>query len=256
MAAEPEPQPAPAADAVPEPAPYRPRRRGRTTLLIAAAAVLGVLAGGGLGYHIQQQRRPTPLPPLTGPVLAQPKGAGPAAPKLTADQDGGVVFRSDLLKLLVPTPKGDKEEERDWNSLLDYAEEYTQPAGIFTDLAGDSFQRSVEAAWTDKHHTYYQVALTQFRDDTYANAKQFFEDERNADNDVQGIGHRHDLTDVTHGTVWGSTRPHTEAGYLPDYQGRGIAQVGNIYVEVYVDSLHPVKAGTAQAILEKQLERL
>lgn len=64
------------ADAPPLPS-YKPRRRGRTTLLIASAAVLGVLAGGGLGYRVQQNREPTPLPPLIGPMLAQPKGVGP-----------------------------------------------------------------------------------------------------------------------------------------------------------------------------------
>jgi hypothetical protein len=244
----PEPFPAPPA--------YKPRRRGRTTLLIAAAAVLGVLAGGGLGYRIQQERPPTPLPPLTGPVLAQPKGAGPAAPKLPAAQDGGLVYRGDLLKLLVPTPKGGKETYRDWMSLAEYAEEYTRADVEFRNLTSNAFQRSVEADWTGKKNAYYEVHLTQFRDEGYANAPSFFEDQKSVDDSLPEDGRPHDLTDVGSGRVWGSGRAESHAGYLPIYRGRGIARVGNIYVEVYVNSLHPVKYTTVRSLLEKQLERL
>lgn len=247
---------APFPELFPEPPANKPRRRGRTTLLIAAAAVLGVLAGGGLGYRIQQERPPTPLPPLTGPVLAQPKGAGPAAPKLTAEQDSGLVYRGDLLKLLLATPKGDKESYRDWVSLAEYAEEYTRADAEFRNLTSNAFQRSVEADWTDKSHAYYEVHLTQFRDEGYANAPAFFEDQKDIDDSLPEDGRPHGLTDVGSGTVYGSGRPESHAGYLPIYRGRGIARIGNIYVEVYVDSLHPVKSGTVRSLLEKQLERL
>ncbi|MEW1863123.1 MULTISPECIES: hypothetical protein [unclassified Streptomyces] len=240
----------------PEPPTYKPRRRGRTTLLIAAAAVLGVLAGGGLGYHIQQKRSPTPLPPLTGPVLAQPKGAGPAAPKLPAAQDGGLVYQGDLLKLLVPTPKGAKEETRDWVSLLEYADGYTHAGSMFSTFASESFQRSVEADWTDKQGDYYEVHLTQFRDEGYAGTPSLFQDQRNIADSSPNSGPGTDLAGVTDGRAWGSAKPYQEAGYLSDYLARGLGRVGNIYVEVYIDSLHPVKSGRIKPILEKQLERL
>ncbi|WP_335981242.1 hypothetical protein [Streptomyces sp. CA2R106] len=256
QSAEPAAEPAAVPELPQDPPPDKPRRRGRTTLLIAAAAVLGVLAGGGLGYRIQQDRPPTPLPPLSGPVLAQPKGAGPAAPKLTAAQDGGLLYQGDLRKLLVPTPKGAEEQERDWLPLADYAEDFRGPDVIFPQLALDGFQRAAVADWTDKHDTYYEVRLVQFRDQTAADAQQFFDAQQEIDDSMPGAGTAHDLTDVLSGTVWGSGKARQDSGYLPSYGGRGIARKGNVYVEVFVDALHPVKYGTVRSFLEKQLERL
>ncbi|MEV8534780.1 hypothetical protein [Streptomyces sp. NPDC051211] len=51
----------------------RRRRTGRTVALIAAAAVLGVLAGTVTGYAVQLDRAPTPLPPLAQQHLPAPK---------------------------------------------------------------------------------------------------------------------------------------------------------------------------------------
>jgi len=189
-------------------------------------------------------------------VLAQPKGAGPAAPKLTAGQDGGLLYQGSLLKLLMPTPKGGKEPLREWVPLLDFADGYTGADHMFTDFAINSFQRAAHAEWSDKHGDFYEVELAQFRDEGYAWVPDFFTDQQEVNNGVSEDGRAQDLTDVQHGTVWASGKPRGKAGYLPEYEGRGIATIGNIYVQVYVDSLHPVKAKTVKSVLEKQLERL
>jgi hypothetical protein len=250
-----EPAAEPGQQALPGPPARKPRRRGRTTLLIACAAVLGVLAGGGLGYRIQYDRKPTPLPPLTGAALPQPKGAAPPAPALPASEDGGLVFHKDLTKLLVPTPKGAHETRRGWESLLDYSEEYTDPSVIFTQLAGEHFQRSALAGWK-QHDDYYTVILTQFRDETYDNARYFFSNESSGNDDDPESGPSVDIPGVDNGSVWPSAEPHRSAGYLPVYTGRGLAEYGNIFVEVYAQGLHPVKAATVMTVIRKQLERL
>jgi hypothetical protein len=239
----------------PEPGPYKPWRRGRTTTLIAGAAVLGVLAGGGLGYRVQSDRAATPLPPLTGPVLAQPKGTGRAAPVLPASQDQGAIYSGDLLALLVPAPKGAEEVNRSWVSLLDYADGYTRPAGAFEEFAGNHFQRSAQAEWTAEHEVRVDVHLTQFRDDDTPYAPTFFLDQQeNLDNDPQ-YGSSHAVPGLDSAYVWGSAKP-AEAGYLPVYYGAGEAQIGDIDVEVGVQSLHPVKPSAVMSVIEKQLERL
>jgi hypothetical protein len=247
--------PAPFPLTVPESAPYK-RRRGRTTLLVAVAAVLGVLAGGGLGYRVQQNREPTPLPPLTGPAPAQPKGAGPAVPELPASQDGGLVYQRDLLKLLEPTPKGVTEHERGWLSLLEYADRYERPDYIFTEFATNSFQRAVHTEWSDKHDTYFDVGLVQFRDEASTYAPGFFQAQRHNGDETPRLGKDHDLPDIQNGVVWGSGKPDEREGYEPEYEGRALAEIGNIYVETYVYSPRPVKSGTVRAVIEKQLERL
>ena len=234
----------------------KPRRRGRTTLLIASAAVLGVLAGGGLGYRIQQQRTPTPLPPLTGPVLAQPKGAGAAPKTLPASQDSDVIFDGNLLKLLVPTPKGAKEEDRDWESLADYAERFTKPAGAFVEFAGDDFRRAADASWMVGHHTVVTVELAQFRDDASPYAPERISDQSMFNDDDPQLGDSHDVPNTLDGKAWGSDKPERRAGYEPVYYGHGLARVGNIVIEVFVASDRPVQAGTVSSLVTKQLERL
>jgi hypothetical protein len=235
---------------------HRPRKRGRTTLLIAAAAVLGVLAGGGLGYRIQQQRTPTPLPPLTGSAPVQPKGAGPAVAVLPASQDRAAVFDGDLLKMVVPAPKGAKDAERSWLSMADVAEGWDDPAAEFENLAGDDWRRAVEADWLVGDDRYCEIDISQFRDDSSPVAPRLFTDWQSGIDYDTAYGPGQALTGVTNGYVWPSRNPHRRAGYLPEYQGRGLAEVGNLLIEVFVDAPHPVRASTVKALIEQQLERL
>ncbi|MGJ3560129.1 hypothetical protein ACR6C2_22135 [Streptomyces sp. INA 01156] len=93
----------------------RPRPRGRTTLLIAAAAVLGVVAGTCTGYLVQAGREPTALPSLSQPVLTQKKqkeGQEPAP--LSAAQDRRVKTDGDLRKLLLKKPRGARTTSSSW----------------------------------------------------------------------------------------------------------------------------------------------
>jgi hypothetical protein len=277
---DPEPDPAvdPAVDPAPAPSPdlpgpaaevmsgyggaekpprvHKPRRRGRTTLLIAAAAVLGVLAGGGLGYRIQQQRDPTPLPPLTGAMPAQPKGAGPAVPALPASQDRAAIYDGNLLKLLLPVPEGAKDPERDWVSLEDSAERFEQPDDAFRNLTSDGFRRHAEAAWTDAHDVYREVDLLQYRDDVSPQAIALFEEWSATDNGDPHYRAGVQVPGATNGLVRGSAEPFKDPGFEPSYEGRALVQVGNILIEVFVDSTHPVKAATIQSVVTQQLERL
>ncbi len=239
-----------------EPAVSKPRRRGRTTLLIAAAAVLGVLAGGGLGYRVQYERKPTPLPPLTGPVLAQPKGPGKPAPALPLAQDRDAVFAGNLLDLLVPAPKSAKDVDRDWDSLLDYASYYERPAEAFEEFAQNDFQRSAHVEWMDSHQAYYTVRLIQYRDEAAPFTPTALERQQSINDGDKERGPSHAVPGVGNGFVWGSGKPDEKAGYLPLYEGRGLVQIGNILVEVFVDSPHPVKSSTLLSVTKKQVGRL
>lgn len=91
------------------PVPGRARPRGRTALLIAAAALLGISGGAAVGYGIQAERPPTPLPALSQAELAYPAKALPAdkvpAP-LPASQDHRVRTDGDLRKLIIDPRRG------------------------------------------------------------------------------------------------------------------------------------------------------
>lgn len=252
-----EPAPVPEAALVPEAAPAsKRRRRGRTTLLIAAAAVLGVLAGGGLGYRVQYERKPTPLPPLTGPALAQPKGPGKPAPVLPPSQDRNAVYAGNLLDLLVPVPKGAKHVDREWDTLLEYASDFRDPSWAFTTFAQNDFQRSAYVEWTDSHRRLYLVRLTQFRDEAAPYTPTVLDDQQNINDADDERGPSHTVPGVGNGFVWGSAKPEVKAGYLPLYEGRGLVQIGNILVEVFVDSPDPVKSAVVMSVTKKQVGRL
>lgn len=245
-------------EAVPEPPPYKPRRRGRTTALIAAALVLGVLAGGGAGYRIQQERKPTPLPPLTGPVLAQAKGAGPDVPALPVAQDRDAVYDGDLLKLLLPTPKakGTKELDRRWLPLIEYADSFTKPGVAFDNFAENDFRRAATAEWEDARDTFVTVNLAQFRDEATVYTGTHLTAQESFSGDDPDYSDTVPVPGTVDAEVWGSAAPERKDGYLPLYKGRGMARIGNIFVDVFVDSAHPVKARTVMSLIKRQLERL
>jgi hypothetical protein len=231
----------------PDPAPAKVRRKRPALRLTAAALVLGVLAGGGAGYWVQQQRDPTPLPPLAATPLAQPKGPGPVPETLPADEDGGATLRGDLLKLLVPTPKGAHENDRLWLSLAEFASLFNQPAQTFTSLTSNDFQRAVEASWQDGKTT-YTVHLVQFRDEASTYAPTFFDNSSYWGDETPDLVPGYPKSNV-YGSG-GTTR------YDGDYTGFGDALYGNLYVEVYVYSPKPVASSTVMTVLKRQLERL
>ncbi|WP_433891454.1 hypothetical protein [Streptomyces sp. CA-111067] len=250
----------------PPPAPVRRLRRpGRTPRLIAAAALLGVVAGAGLGYRIQYVRRPTPLPPLTGPVLAQPKGAAPAVPALPAAQDRIAVYDGDLMKELLPTPKGGKQVARQWVSLADYASAYYESGRTFTDLASHDYRRGVLVAWSTggAHPGYTGVSLTQVRDYVNPYVPELVSKARNEAEDDFGLGPGVSIPGTVGGEVWGSSDTQDDPGdyFQGDegdspFEGQGVAQRGNILVECWTTSASPVTTASMLALMKQQLERL
>jgi hypothetical protein len=241
----------------PPPEPYRPMARRRLALLTAAAVVLGVLAGAGGGYLIQQDRKPTPLPKLIGPPPTQPAAPGPVPSSARPADDRNAVYQADLLKLLLPTPKGAKERERDWKTLSDLAEGYNDPAYMYGELGGRGFRRAVMAAWETGSHrglVTTENSLTQFRDDDRAYTSEWMRHLEYADGPHQTYGDP--VSGHPDSLVMPSSFPYEEGDGLEVYVGEAFARVGNIGVEVYVSALHPVTAKALTSVITKQLERL
>ncbi|MFI9106300.1 hypothetical protein ACIGXA_37930 [Streptomyces fildesensis] len=268
-APEPAPEPPPEPPTEPEPqseveaeVERKPRRRGRTTLLIAVAAVLGVLAGAGTGYKIQQDRPETPLPPLAQPKLVQPAGAAAPAAPLTVADDHLVKTDGDLRKLLLERPKGAKDPTvpvpgDGWLLLADYAGEFRDPSHMFRDLSTHAFRRAVGTAWGGDDHTDIDIRLVQFRDQktTFAiellqGQQGYMTDAKHADNEGTAIPGDRD------GRVWVYSQPETKEGYEPLYRARGLARRGDIFMDIWIYSSDPISAATIMDVSKRQLERL
>ncbi|MEU3296012.1 hypothetical protein ABZ722_27090 [Streptomyces longwoodensis] len=238
----------------------RPSRpRGRTALLIAAAAVLGTLAGTCVGYLVQADRDPTPLPPLSQPVVGQAEGE--VAP-LSAAQDHQVATDGDLRKLLVDRPRGAKDTSSSrgregWMDLADYADEYKNPSVAFVNLTSDSFRRAATASWRVGETYSVEINLVQFRQRTTLGASEW------ADNGKHWAEEREGTrswplpgTGEDNGMVYVHDQAKREAGYLPLYSAEAHAWRGDVYMEIYVNDSRPIPKAKIMDLAQRQVGKL
>lgn len=248
----------PADSAADQPPQSKPRRRGRTALLMAAAVVLGVLGGGAAGYAAQDARNPTPLPPLAVPQPHYP-AVRVAVPALPPSQDDMVRTDGNLAELLVPTPKGASlvpgEASFDsWLTIAQFSEGYTKPAVEFAWLADHDFSRSAAAAW-DQGSVNVSLELVQFAHARETSALALIQSESEYDKSWTGSSSVQ-LPGSNDGLIFPGVTRHG-SGEDAFYEGRGYAVHGDIAVELYLqDSSGKVTQQMLQAILQEQLERL
>ncbi|MFG2280304.1 hypothetical protein ACGFNQ_16575 [Streptomyces asoensis] len=249
----------PAADTGDDVPRARPRRRGRTAAMLAAAAVLGVVAGACTGYLVQAGRAPTALPPLSQPVVAQAQGE---AEPLSAAQDRRVRTDGDLRKLLIPRPKGTEDnplavDDEGWADLAAYAERYKGPASTFDSLIDDEFRRAAVTSWRVGDAYTVDIALVQFRQESKPAASEWAE---NGDYwaDKEGDTRRWPLPGAGEGTgtVYVHDAPERKAGYLPLYSAEAHAWRGDIYMEIHVYGSEPIAKAKIMDLAERQVGKL
>lgn len=250
-------EPTEEAEGAPDPVPVR-RRRGRTALLIAGAAALGLVAGTCAGYLIQADREPTKLPPLSQPTL--PQATGPAPQPLSATRDRRVKTDGDLRKLLLKKPKGAKDAEwlegaDGWLDLADYAGSYEEPGEVFGDLVDDEFRRAAVIGWEEGESYTVEIRLVQFHQEDdlaaadYSDNNQYWADEGTTTDSwaVPGTGD---------GMAYVHREPETKAGYLPMYSAEAHAWRGDIAMEIWVYGSKAVSKKKIMDLAERQMERL
>ncbi|MER5503750.1 hypothetical protein ABT052_00300 [Streptomyces sp. NPDC002766] len=244
-------------DASAEPVVVRPRRRGRTALLIACAAVLGVVAGTCTGYLIQADRKPTTLPSLSQPTLGRAKGDAPEP--LSAAQDRQVKVDGDLRKLLVKKPAGAKDapwlSSDGWMDLAEYAASYEKPGTMFGNLVSDEFRRAAVTGWTVGNHQTTEIYLVQYRQqqsleaaDSSDNGQYWAAKKAGTDSwPVPGTGS---------GMVYVHTRPETKVGYMPVYGAEAHAYRGDVALEIWMYDTRPIPKAKIMDLAKRQMERL
>ncbi|WP_254407227.1 hypothetical protein [Streptomyces sp. GMY02] len=242
-----------------------PRRRGRTALLIAAAAVLGVVAGTATGYAVQAERPPTPLPMLAQPGLAYP--AKPLAPgkepePLSAKEDSRVKTDGDLRKLLLSRPAGARENlapwaDNGWLSVDEYAREFEFPDSMFEDLVSGDFRRAAAVSWMEGEYRETDIALVQFRAGPELGAVEHGDGQLSyMSGDEIGAGNDGDaIKGSTNGRYY-LYKVDRKAGYLPQYRARAIAYRGDVVLDINIFDTEPISKKTIRTLAERQLERL
>lgn len=242
-----------------EPAVPRPRRRGRTALLIACAAALGVVAGTCTGYLIQADREPTRLPSLSQPALAQARGEGPGM--LSAARDRQVKVDGDLRKLLLKKPGGAKaadwlDADDGWMDLAEYAGSYEKPGTMFGNLIRDELRRVAVTGWqVGGGNQTVEIRLVQYRQQESMEAA-----EANRNN-LYWAGHdagtrSWSVPGTGNGMAYVHTRPDRKAGYLPLYSAEAHAYRGDISLEIWVYDTRPISKSKIMDLAERQMERL
>ncbi|MCF3182727.1 hypothetical protein IPZ70_22675 [Streptomyces polychromogenes] len=243
-----------------QPPPRAPRRRGRTTALIATALVLGALAGTVTGYAIQYGRKPTPLPPL-----AQQK---PGTPKAQAPNDATTVKSinanrwhktdDDLTKLLVDAPAGAKVEADGYETIDFFATGFKEPDDALRGYLKDGIRRVATRAWR-QGDVVVEVRLVQFRDFSGADGYQrgqavYMPDKEYAGNGgavVPGVG-------PGLGHVWVDSEAQEKPGYYPVRSGRALVRRGDVVLDIhYFDTRGgKIDEGDVLDLAKRQLERL
>ncbi|WP_047465954.1 hypothetical protein [Streptomyces sp. M10] len=260
---------APAEAQAETPSPRR-RPRGLTTLIVACAALVGVVGGTATGYAIQAERKPTPLPALSQADLAYPKKALPESERpapLTAKHDTAVKADGDLRKLLVGKPKGFREAtgyfvngvspEDGWLSPGGRSLEYTEPGEVLVDSVRNGIRRVAAANWQRGEYEYVAVRLVQFRPGAVAEAQAGVESSRwDAANRTRS-GHE-EGREVKAGSGAGFFvyEPDSKPGYLTVYGGRAVGYRGDVMFDLHFSDTKPLSEKAIKDLALKQLERL
>ncbi len=245
-------------------APERRRPRGRTSLIIASAALLGIVAGLGTGYTVQADRKPTPLPPLSQAELSYPDKPLPEDEyePIPAKHDRRVKTDGDLRKLLVDKPKGARETVLDrspdgWVPLSTYAREYTEVRRMFRYTVAQDIRRVAGVEWQSGRQELTTVRLVQFHDLTARSAAEHARSQQNyMSMEDWAASDGRPLKGSGNGLYWIDEAPDRKPGYLPYYSNRAIAWRGDIMMDIEIDSARPVSEKAIRELAERQLERL
>ncbi|MEU7067559.1 hypothetical protein [Streptomyces sp. NPDC046161] len=228
-----------------------PRRRGSTSLLIAAGLVLGAVAGTATGYVVQYDREPTPLPPLAQQSIDTPAPLAPnaATTRRSIDANRWTKAEEDIDKMLVDAPSGADVAFSGAQSADEYAAGYyDKPSEGIGSLLRDRVRRNASSQWKDGRGTYVEIRLSQYRDRMGAANFQRSMDYM-AWADHAGNGGK-DLPGVPKdfGHMW---------IYSKSGQARVVARRGDIVMDIiYTNADGKVDEGALLDLAKRQWERL
>lgn len=238
-----------------------PRRRvRRTVLLIAGAAVLGVLAGTITGYAVQYHREPTPLPPLAQQEMAAPKpqAMNDATTKRSINANRWNKADEDLAKKLVDIPGGGQNGSSGPVSPDAFSVDYFNKPSAGVGTLVRQAKRIAAVHWTENDRNFVDINLIQFRDrlgaeDFYTDIVKYMPNKDFAGNtgkDLPGAP-------ADFGHMWIDSEAREKPGYHPVRQSRAVIRRGDIVAIVeYANNRGEIDEKTVAELAKRQMERL
>ncbi|MER5964812.1 hypothetical protein [Streptomyces sp. NPDC002057] len=240
----------------------RPRRVLRTVGLIAVAAVLGLIGGTAVGYGVQADREPTPLPPLNQPALAYPKPLpkDKAPDPLPASEDRRAKSQGDLRKLLVPKPAGAKKDEfgdaDGWQSVPDFASDFERAGNALSHQLELGIRRVAVTSWKTGADRVSEIRLVQYRAGDVLGAREHVEDQQGYMSDEEYAENEGEELKGSGNGRYYVFPVHRESGYMDLYQARAYFYRGDIAVEIFVFDTKKISENDIRSLAERQLGRL
>ncbi|MFI7359096.1 hypothetical protein ACIBTP_34855 [Streptomyces avidinii] len=249
-------------ESAPESDASAPRRRtGRTTLLIAGAAALGVLAGTITGYAVQYHREPTALPPLAQQNMAAPKPAAMNDSTSVRSINANRWHKADedLVAKLLEAPGGATVGFSGAQSPDEFAADYYKnPTRAIGGLVRDNVRRIAAVRWSEDNRNFVEIRLLQFQNRSGAEEFQtgvegYMPSTRyagNAGSDVPGVP-------ADFGQLWIDSEAQEKAGYLPVRGARAVVRRGDIVMHIsYVNNRGEIDEKVVADLAKRQMERL
>ncbi|MER6450005.1 hypothetical protein [Streptomyces venezuelae] len=239
-----------------------PRRRaGRTALLIAGAAALGVLAGTVTGYAVQYHREPTALPPLAQQKMAEPKpqAMGDATTRRSINANRWHKADEELAKKLLEVPGGAKTEFSGASPVDMFSAAYFEDAsGGLGGLLSSRVQSIASVEWSESDRNFVEINLLRFHDrdgaeDFQKGIEDYMPTQKyagNAGKEVPGVPE-------DFGHLWIDSKAHEEPGYHPLRGSRAVVRRGDIVMSVeYTNNRGEIDESTLVDLVKRQMERL
>ncbi|MGA5425123.1 hypothetical protein [Streptomyces lavendulocolor] len=245
--------------------------RGRTALLVAAAAVIGLVAGVVAGYGVQTQRPPTPLPPLAQPGLTYPAAPLPKGKEprpLTVAEDRSLKTDGDLRKLVISKPKGLRDavmptfqqgvlSADGWLSPDGYAREYLDEDSMFQYYVRQDIRRVAAADWVGgTPDEQIAVRLVQFRPGGSGGALQYAESQMEYMPTSRGAGNMgRPIKGSSNGRYYVYSAQSASDGE-GGYHARALGYRGDVMFDIHIFDAEPISETDIRTLAERQLGRL
>ncbi|OKK08719.1 hypothetical protein AMK26_03515 [Streptomyces sp. CB03234] len=236
----------------------------------ATAAVIGLVAGVVVGYGVQAQRAPTPLPPLaqpdvTHPAAPLPKGKEPRP--LSVAEDRSRRTDGDLRKLLIGKPKGARNAvvptfrkgvlpSDGWLSPDGYAREYVDEGSMFQYYVRRDIRRVAAADWVGGgSDEQVAIRLVQFRPGAFGGADWYAESQLAYMPKSRGAGNPgRPIKGSSNGRYFVfSTEGGSRGG---SHHARALGYRGDVMFDIHIFDADPINETAIRSLAERQLERL